>query len=121
MFHSSGINTGYSESSVGLHQQLQQSPVYLSSARTVPQYHPSSSNHFGNTNHQTGWPHTGGTYRDMVTSSATHLGASQHNGPLSAGQFYAQNMMMGSWRTYDGTGFQRTSYGKLFQFPISYL
>lgn len=52
----------------------------------------------------------------MASQAAAHgLGGASHASPLSAGQFYAQNMMMSSWRAYDGAGFQRTSpYGNYF-------
>lgn len=51
----------------------------------------------------------------MTGPSAHSLGATSHHaGALTAGQFYAQNMMMRSWGAYDG-GFQRsTAYGELF-------
>lgn len=52
----------------------------------------------------------------MASQAAAHgLGGASHASSLSAGQFYAQNMMMSSWRAYDGAGFQRTSpYGNYF-------
>lgn len=113
MFHSGGGGTGgYSDGSSGFHQHLQQSPVYVPSSRSMPQYPSPAGGHFGATAHQTSWPHAGGTYGDVAGPSAHSLGASPHQA-LSAGQFYAQNMMMNTWRAYDGTGFQRTSpYGK---------
>lgn len=114
MFHSgSGTTGGYSDGNTGFHQHLQQSPVYVPSSRTMPQYPSPASGHFGATSHQTSWPHAGGTYGDVAGPSAHGLAATSHQA-LSAGQFYAQNMMMNTWRAYDGTGFQRTSpYGKL--------
>lgn len=68
----------------------------------------------GSTAHQNAW-HTSTGYADMTGPSAHSLGATSHHaGALTAGQFYAQNMMMRSWGAYDG-GFQRsTAYGELF-------
>lgn len=116
MFHTSGGGGGYSDANTGFHQHLQQSPVYVPSSRAVPQYPSPASGHFGAAAaHQSGWPHAGGTYGEMTAPSAHTLGTSPHAGALSAGQFYAQNMMMSSWRAYDGAGFQRTSpYGRNF-------
>ncbi|XP_008200486.2 GATA-binding factor A isoform X1 [Tribolium castaneum] len=109
MFHTSGGGGGYSDGNAGFHQHLQQSPVYVPSSRAVPQYPSPASGHFGAAAHQSSWAHAGGTYGEMAAPSAHTLGTSPHAGALSAGQFYAQNMMMSSWRAYDGTGFQRTS------------
>lgn len=114
MFHSGGgAAGGYSDGSSGFHQHLQQSPVYVPSSRAMPQYPSPAGGHFGTSAHQ-GWGHGGGTYGDVAGPSAHSLGGGPHAGALSAGQFYAQNMMMNTWRAYDGAGFQRTSpYGKL--------
>lgn len=114
MFHSSsGGTAGYNDGSFHQHH-LQQSPVYVPGNRSISQYPSSAGGHFGASAHQSSWAHAGGTYGEMAGPSAHSLGASPHHATtLSAGQFYAQNMMMGSWRAYDGTGFQRTSpYGK---------
>ncbi|CAH1117793.1 unnamed protein product [Phaedon cochleariae] len=106
MFHSSNA-TAYHDSNAGFHHQhLQQAPVYVPSNRAVPQYAPPAGGHFPA--HQAGW-HAGGGYGDIAAQSAHGLG----------GQFYAQNMMMGGWRPYDGASFQRTSpydAGMEFQF-----
>ncbi|KAK9879688.1 hypothetical protein WA026_006748 [Henosepilachna vigintioctopunctata] len=108
MFHSSSAGNGYADGNTGFHQHLQQSPVYV--PRAVPHQYPSSAGtHFGATAHQGSWAHTGASYGDMATQAAHGLGSTAHANALSAGQFYAQNMMMSSWRAYDGTGFQRTS------------
>ncbi|KRT85611.1 hypothetical protein AMK59_1297, partial [Oryctes borbonicus] len=110
MFHSgSGGSGGYSDGSSSFHQHLQQSPVFVPSSRAVPQYPSPAGTHFGAATHQTSWPHTAGGYGEVAGPSAHGLGAGAHAGALSAGQFYAQNMMMNTWRAYDGTGFQRTS------------
>ncbi|XP_049822573.1 GATA-binding factor A-like isoform X2 [Aethina tumida] len=119
MFHSSTNSGGYTDSNAsGFHQHLQQSPVYVPSNRAMPQYSTPAGGHFGAA-HQSGW-HAGGGYGEMAAPSAHSLGTSPHHaGALSAGQFYAQNMMMSSWRAYDGAGFQRTSpydAGVEFQF-----
>ncbi|KAH0809780.1 hypothetical protein GEV33_013012 [Tenebrio molitor] len=104
-----GGGGGYSDGNAGFHQHLQQSPVYVPSSRAVPQYPSPAGGHFGAPAHQSSWPHASGTYGEMAAPSAHALGTSPHAGALSAGQFYAQNMMMSSWRAYDGAGFQRTS------------
>ncbi|KAI4466307.1 transcription factor gata family member [Holotrichia oblita] len=110
MFHSgSGGSAGYSDGSSSFHQHLQQSPVFVPSSRAVPQYPSPAGTHFGAAAHQSSWPHSAGGYGDVAGPSAHGLGASAHAGALSAGQFYAQNMMMNTWRAYDSTGFQRTS------------
>lgn len=116
MFHSGSGGAGsYTDGSAGFHQHLQQSPVYVPSSRAMPQYPSPAGGHFGATAHQTGWAHSGGSYGEVTGHSSHSLGANHHAGALSAGQFYAQNMMMNTWRAYDGTGFQRTSpYGKSF-------
>lgn len=120
MFHSGGASaSGYPDSSsAGFHQHLQQPPVYVPSSRAVPgQYSSPAAGHFPGTPHQaTAWSH--------AADPASYVGGGSHSlattnphtaSALSAGQFYAQNMMMTSWRAYDGTGFQRTSpYGKNF-------
>lgn len=117
MFHSGGgASAGYADNGSGFHQHLQQSPVYVPSSRAVPQYPSPASSHFGPAahHHQSSWAHAGGGYGDVAGGSTHSLGSAAHAGALSAGQFYAQNMMMGSWRAYDGTPFQRTSpYGEL--------
>ncbi|XP_060517302.1 GATA-binding factor A-like [Cylas formicarius] len=111
MFHSPANNTGYNDANSGFHQHLQQSPVYVPSNRaaTMPQYPSPAGSHFGTAAaHQNAW-HTGGGYGDMTATAAHGLGAATHHpGALAAGQFYAQNMMMSSWRAYDSS-FQRTS------------
>lgn len=111
MFHSAATAGYTTDTNAGFHAQhhLQQSPVYVPGNRaTMPQY-PSpaaASGHFGAA--QSSWHAPTGGYGDM-SASAAH----GHAGAL-AGQFYAaQNMMMGGWRPYDASGFQRTSpYGK---------
>lgn len=117
MFQSGGgASAGYSDNGSGIYQHLQQSPVYVPSSRAVPQYPSPASGHFGPAahHHQSSWAHAGGGYGDVTGGSAHSFGTAAHAGALSAGQLYAQNMMMGSWRPYDATGFQRTSpYGKL--------
>ncbi|XP_017768652.1 PREDICTED: GATA-binding factor A-like [Nicrophorus vespilloides] len=127
MFHSTpSTPSGYTDgrlsmdggASASFHQHLQQSPVYVPSNRaTMPQYPSPGSHHFAASHHQTSW-HTaaaaaaaaGGGYGDVSGHGAAIAGS---HGALSAGQFYAQNMMMNTaWRAYDGshaTGFQRTS------------
>lgn len=108
MFHSGSGGNGYSDGNAGFHQHLQQSPVYVPSSRAVPHQYPSpaSSGHFAtNPHHQGGWS-TGGSYGDMTAHAG--LTGSPHASALTAGQFYAQNMMMSSWR-YDSAGFQRAS------------
>lgn len=122
MFHTSASTTpsGYPDSSSSNfhHQHLhQQPPVYVPSSRALPSQYPSSGGggHFGPGAHQATatWPHA--TDPASYVGSGHSLAANPHHASaLSAGQFYAQNMMMSSWRAYDGTGFQRTSpYGKL--------
>ncbi|XP_045470457.1 GATA-binding factor A-like isoform X2 [Harmonia axyridis] len=109
MFHTGAGGNGYGDGNAGFHQHLQQSPVYVPSSRAVPhQYSPAAGTHFGAAAHQGGWAHAGGSYGDMA-SQAHGLGGAAHASPLSAGQFYTQNMVMSSWRAYDGSGFQRTS------------
>lgn len=116
MFHSGTAGSGgYGDGGSSFHQHhLQQSPVYVPSSRSMAQYPSPASGHFGASAHQSSWAHAGSTYGDVAGPSAHTLGASPHHASaLSAGQFYAQNMMMSSWRAYDGTGFQRTSpYGE---------
>ncbi|XP_030754828.1 GATA-binding factor A-like [Sitophilus oryzae] len=110
MFHSAVNTTGYNDTNTGFHQHLQQSPVYVPTNRSasMPQYPSPASGHFGTAAHQNAW-HTGGGYAEMATPAAHGLGATSHHaGALTAGQFYAQNMMMRSWGAYDG-GFQRSS------------
>uniref|UniRef100_A0A336MKD7 CSON002982 protein n=1 Tax=Culicoides sonorensis TaxID=179676 RepID=A0A336MKD7_CULSO len=63
-------------------------PVYVPSSRVLPHTAQYNNFHTG----QNGW----GDF------TATHS-------QISPQFAYAQNMMMGSWRTYDPTGFQRTS------------
>ncbi|XP_035775964.1 GATA-binding factor A-like isoform X4 [Anopheles albimanus] len=71
-------------------------PVYVPSSRALP--HSQYGAHSANFSAQNGWP------TDGFGSTHTQLPP----------QFYAQNVMMGSWRAYDPTGFQRTSpYGNL--------
>nr|XP_023019241.1 GATA-binding factor A-like [Leptinotarsa decemlineata] len=117
MFHSAANASGYGDTNSGFHQHhLQQSPVYVPSNR-MPQYPSSAGTHFG-TAHQSSW-HTGGGYGEMSAPSAHGLGTSPHHAGALAGQFYAQNMMMGGWRPYDARGFQSTSpydAGMEFQF-----
>ncbi|KAL3281149.1 hypothetical protein HHI36_004368 [Cryptolaemus montrouzieri] len=109
MFHSGTGGNGYGDGNTGFHQHLQQSPVYVPSSRAVPHQYPTAAGtHFGAAAHQGTWAHAGG-YGDMATQATHGLGSTTHASALSAGQFYAQNMMMSSWRAYDGTGFQRTS------------
>lgn len=126
MFHSSasGPTGGYPDSTAAsnFHQHLhQQPPVYVPSSRAVSQYASGGSGgHFGAATHQAAaasWPHSdpsgyvGGGH--SLTANPHHASA------LSAGQFYAQNMMMSSWRAYDGTGFQRTSpYDSAMEFQF---
>ncbi|XP_018579812.1 GATA-binding factor A-like isoform X2 [Anoplophora glabripennis] len=118
MFHSTSNATGYSDANTGFHQHLQQSPVYVPSNRAMPQYPSPAGGHFGGA-HQSSW-HTSGGYGEMTAPAAHGLTTSPHHaGALAAGQFYAQNMMMGGWRPYDGTGFQRTSpYDAGMDFPF---
>nr|XP_022901096.1 GATA-binding factor A isoform X2 [Onthophagus taurus] len=124
MFHSSAgtTPTNYSDGSAGFHQHLQQPAVFMAAAaggRAMPHQYPSpAGGHFA-PSHQTNWAAAHGGYGEVAGPSA-HLGAtSTHAGALSAGQFYAQNMMMNSWRAYDGTGFQRTSpYDGPMEFPF---
>ncbi|XP_018330587.1 GATA-binding factor A-like [Agrilus planipennis] len=116
MFHSSGAATGgygTDSSAAGFHHQhLQQSPVYVpAGGRGMAQYASPAGGHFGAAAaHQSSWHSHAGGYGDVGNPAAHGLGTSPHHaGALSAGQFYAQNMMMGGWRAYDGAGFQRTS------------
>lgn len=70
-------------------------PVYVPSSRVLPHSVQYNNFHAG----QNGWG-------DFTTSHSQ----------ISPQFAYAQNMMMGSWRTYDPTGFQRTSpYGESCQ------
>ncbi|XP_055547935.1 GATA-binding factor A isoform X3 [Wyeomyia smithii] len=70
-------------------------PVYVPSNRALTH---SQYGHAANFPAQNGWP------ADSFGTTHTQLPP----------QFYAQNVMMGSWRAYDPTGFQRTSpYGNL--------
>ncbi|XP_058449477.1 GATA-binding factor A isoform X2 [Malaya genurostris] len=70
-------------------------PVYVPSNRALGH---SQYGHAANFPTQNGWP------TDSFGTTHTQLPP----------QFYAQNVMMGSWRAYDPTGFQRTSpYGNL--------
>ncbi|KAF2880093.1 hypothetical protein ILUMI_26081, partial [Ignelater luminosus] len=125
MFHSGTAGSGgYGDGGSSFHQHhLQQSPVYVPSSRSMAQYPSPASGHFGASAHQSSWAHAGSTYGDVAGPSAHTLGASPHHASaLSAGQFYAQNMMMSSWRAYDGAGFQRTSpYGESLFFNLSLL
>ncbi|XP_052864732.1 GATA-binding factor A [Anopheles cruzii] len=66
-------------------------PVYVPSSRALP--HSQYGAHSANFSTQNGWP------TDGFGTTHTQLPP----------QFYAQNVMMGSWRAYDPTGFQRTS------------
>lgn len=111
MFHSTTPG-GYADTtSSSFHQHLQQPPVYVPSSRAVPSQYSSPSSHF---QHQavgaSAWTHPDpSTY---VGGGGHGLTPSGHPSALSAGQFYAQNVMMGSWRAYDSNGFQRASpYG----------
>lgn len=65
-------------------------PVYVPSNRALGH---SQYGHAANFPTQNGWP------TDGFGTTHTQLPP----------QFYAQNVMMGSWRAYDPTGFQRTS------------
>lgn len=109
MFHSAATAGYTTDANTGFHAQhhLQQSPVYVPGNRAAMPQYPSpaaASGHFGAA--QSSW-HAPAGYGDMSgTTAHGHAGA-------LAGQFYAaQNMMMGGWRPYDASGFQRTSpYG----------
>ncbi|KAK5646825.1 hypothetical protein RI129_005289 [Pyrocoelia pectoralis] len=122
MFHSGAGGTGgYGDGGTTFHQHhLQQSPVYVPSSRTMSQYSSTAGGHFGAPAHQSTWAHTGGGYGDVTGPPPHTLGASSHHAAgLAAGQFYAQNMMMSSWRAYDATGFQRTSPYDSMEFQFS--
>ncbi|XP_058057563.1 GATA-binding factor A [Anopheles bellator] len=67
-------------------------PVYVPSSRAALP-HSQYGAHSANFSTQNGWP------TDGFGTTHTQLPP----------QFYAQNVMMGSWRAYDPTGFQRTS------------
>ncbi|KFB35891.1 AGAP002235-PA-like protein [Anopheles sinensis] len=76
-------------------------PVYVPSSRALP--HSQYGAHSANFSTQNGWP------TDGFGSTHTQLPP----------QFYAQNVMMGSWRAYDPTGFQRTSpYDSAMEFQF---
>ncbi|KAF5277682.1 hypothetical protein FQR65_LT03662 [Abscondita terminalis] len=121
MFHSGAGGTGgYGDGGTTFHQHhLQQSPVYVPSSRTMSQYSSAAGSHFGAPAHQSTWAHATSTYGDVAGPSAHTLSASPHHAGLAAGQFYAQNMMMSSWRAYDATGFQRTSPYDSMEFQFS--
>ncbi|XP_055851431.1 GATA-binding factor A [Episyrphus balteatus] len=103
MFHSSSGYpdlTGGSGNAVSYHQQAAaaaaaSTPVYVPSNRalTHSQYGHAAA-HFGTAAAQNAW------------TAADTFGATHSQIPA---QFYAQNVMMGTWRAYDPTGFQRTS------------
>lgn len=112
MFHSttaypemtgSGTNTGsYHQSSVAAN-----SPVYVPSSRALPhgQYGHGSAPFSTATVPQNGWS----TAADGFSSSHSQLPP----------QFYAQNVMMGSWRAYDPRSFQSTSpYDSAMEFQF---
>lgn len=109
MFHSSS----YTDSSL---QHFQQAPVYVPTSRGMAGtgYGAGGGSHY---QPQTGgWGHPAA---DPAGYGSTHglSAAAAHPGAITAaaaaGQFYAQNVMMGGWRAYDSSGFQRTSpYGK---------
>lgn len=69
------------------------SPVYVPSSRPLPHSQYGHGTSFTGAVAQNGWS------TDNFGSSHTQLPA----------QFYAQNMMMGSWRAYDPRSFQSTS------------
>ncbi|XP_055547933.1 GATA-binding factor A isoform X1 [Wyeomyia smithii] len=75
-------------------------PVYVPSNRALTH---SQYGHAANFPAQNGWP------ADSFGTTHTQLPP----------QFYAQNVMMGSWRAYDPTGFQRTSpYDSAMEFQF---
>ncbi|XP_049284430.1 GATA-binding factor A isoform X4 [Anopheles funestus] len=90
-------NTGsYHQSAAAAAAAAANAPVYVPSSRALP--HSQYGAHSANFSTQNGWP------ADGFGTTHTQLPP----------QFYAQNVMMGSWRAYDPTGFQRTSpYGNL--------
>ncbi|XP_040156636.1 GATA-binding factor A isoform X4 [Anopheles arabiensis] len=90
-------NTGsYHQSAAAAAAAAANAPVYVPSSRALP--HSQYGAHSANFSAQNGWP------TDGFGTTHTQLPP----------QFYAQNVMMGSWRAYDPTGFQRTSpYGNL--------
>nr|CAI5833012.1 unnamed protein product [Callosobruchus analis] len=98
-----GGGGGYADTtSASFHHQhhLQQSPVYVPGNRAVPQYPAAAAGG----HYQGGWA---AGYGDMTTHGAMGAAATAAVAPHQA--FYAQNVMMGGWRPYDATGFQRTS------------
>ncbi|VEN51710.1 unnamed protein product, partial [Callosobruchus maculatus] len=103
-----GGGGGYADTtSASFHHQhhLQQSPVYVPGNRAVPQYPATAAGG----HYQSGWA---AGYGDMTAHGA--MGAAAATAAVAPHQaFYAQNVMMGGWRPYDATGFQRTSpYGE---------
>ncbi|XP_053660276.1 GATA-binding factor A [Anopheles marshallii] len=85
-------NTGsYHQSAAAAAAAAANAPVYVPSSRALP--HSQYGAHSANFSTQNGWP------ADGFGTTHTQLPP----------QFYAQNVMMGSWRAYDPTGFQRTS------------
>uniref|UniRef100_A0A6E8VBG6 GATA-type domain-containing protein n=1 Tax=Anopheles coluzzii TaxID=1518534 RepID=A0A6E8VBG6_ANOCL len=85
-------NTGsYHQSAAAAAAAAANAPVYVPSSRALP--HSQYGAHSANFSAQNGWP------TDGFGTTHTQLPP----------QFYAQNVMMGSWRAYDPTGFQRTS------------
>lgn len=101
MFHSNSPYpdmTGSSGNAASYHQQaavaaVASAPVYVPSNRALQHTQYGHAGHFGTSAAQNAWTTDG-------------FGASHTQIPA---QFYAQNVMMGSWRAYDPTGFQRNS------------
>uniref|UniRef100_A0AAG5CNL0 GATA-type domain-containing protein n=1 Tax=Anopheles atroparvus TaxID=41427 RepID=A0AAG5CNL0_ANOAO len=91
-----GNSGSYHQSAAAAAAAAANAPVYVPSSRALP--HTQYGAHSANFSTQNGWP------TDGFGTTHTQLPP----------QFYAQNVMMGSWRAYDPTGFQRTSpYGNL--------
>lgn len=111
MFHSSS----YTDSSL---QHFQQTPVYVPTSRGMAGAGYGTAGGGSHYQPQTGgWAHPAadpagyGSTHGLSAAAAAHPGAI--TAAAAAGQFYAQNVMMGGWRAYDSSGFQRTSpYGK---------
>uniref|UniRef100_A0A182J8C2 GATA-type domain-containing protein n=1 Tax=Anopheles atroparvus TaxID=41427 RepID=A0A182J8C2_ANOAO len=86
-----GNSGSYHQSAAAAAAAAANAPVYVPSSRALP--HTQYGAHSANFSTQNGWP------TDGFGTTHTQLPP----------QFYAQNVMMGSWRAYDPTGFQRTS------------
>lgn len=104
MFHSTAAAypemTGSTANTSSYHQSsgATSSPVYVPSNRALP-----------HSQYTHGTPFSGGTQNGWTTDSFNSAAAAAAAHTQLPPQFYAQNVMMNSWRSYDPRNFQSTS------------